>query len=121
MTFLIGGVAKTVTIDQSGAFGQTLFQLGILLVLVVELWAVLAQCGRGGQGAVPAEATAGGREEEVCPAAALRAYFTLRGVALMADTSEVRLHTEAPLQLCWRLRRQAATELEVEEEQDEDL
>ena len=36
MTFLIGGVAKTVTIDQSGAFGQTLFQLGILLVLRIK-------------------------------------------------------------------------------------
>ncbi len=36
LTFLIGGVAKTVSIDQSGSFGQTLFQLGILLVLRIN-------------------------------------------------------------------------------------
>ena len=34
--FLIGGIAKTIMIDQSGEFGQTLFQLGVLLVLRVK-------------------------------------------------------------------------------------
>lgn len=42
LVVFMGGLAKTVLIDQSGEFGQTLFQLGILLALRIQFTHVLA-------------------------------------------------------------------------------